>query len=1412
MTGRSQREGGRGGPKPRGVYAPPRGQQSGRSISDDDRPKPFSRRTQRGGSDFSVRGASPSPGSRNDTRTSSARQSHRGPNGKVPAQDDYQARLDMLNKDRPRLKQQFIAQRMMNPDGQMRIEDSVRLQAICTDMCPEHERVRRIVQNDVKLPEYTAETAHGPRYLRVPDESRMVKAHQRSSAGRDVELPSDLRTPPTCQKTLHYMFSRLDNEPMGFLYGWLWDRTRAVRKDLTTQFVGTPENVGIRLNCFEQCARFHLITLHHMSNTTADDYNRQQDVEQFSHTLISLRQEYDDNKRNRKIFSPNEPEFWAYMIINSILADGSHIENKIRGLADNVQRNPRVQTAVQIFRAGIAIMNRPRSFLVAHQNWAEFWKLVASPAVSYLMACAAEMSFNDIRHVIMDTIYRAYRQKSQGRSITIQDWTMSDLVSTLGFDSANQVRTFCHQYGFSFGVTAEGLEFLDLTSAPTHGKGLRKPADAPEQTFSWTIVEAKRFDRSFSAVIRGMSVKEARIKGMVVERGLNTKVEPEPEDETLFVPEVLTSQSPDTGLNPFAEPFNPAAPTPGQPNRISAPNGYVNPFTSAEATPNGFTNPFKQVESVSATPNGLTPGSGLNNPLLAQPNSFASASSAKTPSIFKFSSSQSPFNNNVNGLATPNSKFDLSSTMSNDTSSAQSPAGQGIFTTTSPATGQTVQPGLFDATKKAVRFAPLPDANGVSSSSSGGSIFTPTPIALVSSSPTQPVFPASKPVSTFQQVAVTSPFLTLPGQPTFLSRQPFPSLSVSTSQPFQSSQEEKERKLYEEQQRRVQEENQRYEEQQRAQEEKKRHEEEQRRAQEEERRRRGEEQRRAQEAERHRKKEEQRLAAEAQRQAEEAKQARLQQQAEEEKRRAQETQRRQQERDSAYDHLATDLFLNSEQALLKQLLEHVCGNLILEVREDLKHEKAEEDAERFRQWRAHKLAYKALFRWRKKCYDKRLTTHARNRRRWLKEHAAELAALDAQQDADIMVQASSSKKDAELNGVIKAKPFHASGTFKKPSTPASAHSVLKSTKASRITKSSAPRAPGAKSNTKSNAESNTSSLNSPKPTPFEEKMAKSTPYKNPNPPIDRTMTDWFKLRAMGIDPAKHRKRSLDSISDDEDEVDRASESKRRRKSSTPSSRVSLPVTLPQITTGSDPVARVEAVKQSILNRVSRSSGRESRNKRPSPSSSFGSISSPASNAGSTTTSTAALIERARALLAKPTVKSSIVEAHHDFSRSVPDLLFGRSSTGASSFRKSTEQQRPAYWSRNSRFIPRHLYGQGGEIAAAYARDHPHFPNALARPYASTLPSVEPLELSSPTPMQQSYVPESNCSAEEVQYQGSEESSEDEELEDYEEGDDIRDQDYQDDENLEDYDEDEMEFEQYAQKPGGTQDDAIELSD
>jgi hypothetical protein len=86
-------------------------------------------------------------------RTSFAATPTGGPNSTPFAQDDYPQRFEHIKAARDGWRQQFQAQGLMNPEGQMHLSDSVKLIGICTDMCPEYERVRRIVQMDVKAPE-----------------------------------------------------------------------------------------------------------------------------------------------------------------------------------------------------------------------------------------------------------------------------------------------------------------------------------------------------------------------------------------------------------------------------------------------------------------------------------------------------------------------------------------------------------------------------------------------------------------------------------------------------------------------------------------------------------------------------------------------------------------------------------------------------------------------------------------------------------------------------------------------------------------------------------------------------------------------------------------------------------------------------------------------------------------------------------------------------------------------------------------------------------------------------------------------------------------------------------------------------------------------------------------------------------
>ncbi len=183
-------------------------------------------------------------------------------------------------------------------------------------------------------------------------------------------------------------------------------------------------------------------------------------------------------------------------------------------LTDHFRNNDLVQAAIAIYKAGkTAKSTEPATFTAKLQNWISFWQLLQSPNVTYLMACAAELAFNDVRQHILDTLRIVYRPKGN-RQRAPDDWTLEKLVQVLGFDTGEQVKEFCGKYGFEFAINSVGAEYLDVSSRQPSGKLSRPPTLRP-QFFSEHIVESKRRGRQPSAIIEGTFVHEAKSSGPV---------------------------------------------------------------------------------------------------------------------------------------------------------------------------------------------------------------------------------------------------------------------------------------------------------------------------------------------------------------------------------------------------------------------------------------------------------------------------------------------------------------------------------------------------------------------------------------------------------------------------------------------------------------------------------------------------------------------------------------------------------------------------------------------------------------------------------------------------------------------------------------------------------------------------------
>ncbi|KAL5432137.1 hypothetical protein PMIN05_009070 [Paraphaeosphaeria minitans] len=1244
----------------------------------------------------------PEPDSYTGIRYSPTHKNNTDPLNSTPyKRHEYDLRFAYLKHAQAFKKQEQIAKGQMDPDGQMDMSQSVDKHGLCEDLCPEYERVRRIVQNDVAAPEYSKETAHGPRLQREVDEGRMIAAHHRSSAGEDLTLMTDLRTPAALRRSMEGMINRLKEDSFEYLDGWIWDRSRAVRVELSKNYRRQQDTESF-LACYEMCIRFHLLSMHQMSNRSEGvSYDRHTDWEQLAASCNQIKELWDkikvyepaDGKTPSPLEASRVAEIHAYNIILGL---------KERDHREEVRRHPKVRVAQALVRAA---QNT--------KNYTTFWRMVRSSQISYLMACAAAIRFMSVRSDTLEAMVKAYMVHKQ----KIDDWTLEKLVDVFGLDNVEQVRTFCQAYGGEFDVNAQGTTYLRPETIT-----MRKDPFGKNHFFSQKYVESKRGGRNLAAVLFGYNLQQAGQKGLL---------EPvsDKDEDSLFIPESRTSSA---VSNPFAAAA--AVRTSAQPSTMF-PSG-IHP---------GLFDASKNSVKFASTPNAA--------PLTTTPmNPFASVA-AKL---------------NATGQPTPPAPGFLSTSTgfpapANTASPGLSAKGS-VFT---PSTNG--NPFAFSGQK--ALDAPTA-ANGAGISAPSASIFsTSTAPSNAFTGYTMPgsTQPSSAPPNgfpTFAKSSAPSASSTRLWAPT--AGLSFPKSAETNLTP---PTEDEQRKKAEEEQRKAEEARQ------------KAQEEEQRKAQEEQRQAAEEQRRRAVEEQRRKVQEEQAKArvAEQQRLAREEK--------ERERLRAQQraVDQAEAQRMQALEALANNLFDDPRDGMMKQFLENMVENLVKDTQAALRREQQARDRARADEmWERKRLnlARAAFYRWAQHVHKKKSRAEARqirDRRRKLRSQ------LEASKSSAASSAASPPAQEVQAVAEV---------PVDQPVTPRP--KVIINSVSRRAQPTSQPRAQPNQQNGESSSQPIRDFSKS-----YYEARAQSNERRVT---VDRTETDYFRLRAMGIDPNKLRKRSHDSS----DEEDAPKTDNKRARTSSSSTGQQVPVnfrkTLPAPTTDEERIARFRAIKES--------NAKHNRAHTPSRSVDFNSSRMSTSFNGSTTSQ---IIQR----------------AHESLARSPSRLSSGPD--------KGTPSDKPAYWARASRFVPQHLYGQPEAIRAYRAQVAPRTSSA---PDAMDMSKgkgkdverdagVPPGFLSSPLPTQQSYLPTQQSQLHSfvvddddneddivlVDDAGGEEGTggDDGSLDEYGEDDEEGGEFYSEDE-VGDGDEEEGDGEGYsdeeqcAQQAGGTEDDAIELSD
>ncbi|KAH7152354.1 SAC3/GANP/Nin1/mts3/eIF-3 p25 family-domain-containing protein [Dactylonectria estremocensis] len=384
-----------------------------------------------------------------------------------------------------------------DPEKRKTLQDAISFKGICEEMCPEYEKITRINEMDVHQPEKNPKTT-------FPNTQRMVKKLARSAAGQEAPLPMDVRSIAALRRTLDYLIDDLlqNDQNLPIYHSFLWDRTRAIRRDFTFFSSLTSEEMKDQVYVLENIARFHVTALHLLSQEgkAPQDFVEQQELEQLGKALLSLRDLYDDCNE-QSVVCANEAEFRAYYLVFHAF-DPNIIETLQRQWKPNLWRDSdEVRTAVSLVEA----LQNTQHFhgplndapsLAASAAYHTYFRIIEDPKVSYTMACFAECHFPHLRRSILTTVKKALARPRESS----KDVTTAVLNKFLRFDTIQQAIDFAELHNFEFGQCEEdpsdlSRQYLILDN--------RKPLPHHrlQHHFSQKLVEKKRGSRTLPDLI-----------------------------------------------------------------------------------------------------------------------------------------------------------------------------------------------------------------------------------------------------------------------------------------------------------------------------------------------------------------------------------------------------------------------------------------------------------------------------------------------------------------------------------------------------------------------------------------------------------------------------------------------------------------------------------------------------------------------------------------------------------------------------------------------------------------------------------------------------------------------------------------------------------------------------------------------
>ncbi|MGH0185341.1 UNVERIFIED_CONTAM: hypothetical protein FKN15_017526 [Acipenser sinensis] len=348
--------------------------------------------------------------------------------------------------------------------GTVRVdEEGAAPMGTCAGMCSERERLER--QRQKRLHRF--EILPGTERDRLPsaDPGRAVKEYSRPAAGKDSTCPSELRPPAVLLKTVCYLIDEIASgqtrAPWTEVYGFVFDRLRSARQDLTIQRVSGRPCVAV----LERTLRFLIYASYRLCQEPLrcfDPKINDTHVQECFSWLLGCYQEG---------IHDNEPEVQALVLLYNL---GSlHALHHTLQLPEPVRSSGPVRLAASVSRAYL------------EGNLVRFFRLLRS--LPFLQSCAMHRHLPRCRQEMLLFYSHGYSSRNCRYPLPL-------LAELLALEGPGEAAELCREHGITVG--GDTVAFLKTA--------FRYPP-ALISRHSYELVDRKQGDRSIADVIHGYS-------------------------------------------------------------------------------------------------------------------------------------------------------------------------------------------------------------------------------------------------------------------------------------------------------------------------------------------------------------------------------------------------------------------------------------------------------------------------------------------------------------------------------------------------------------------------------------------------------------------------------------------------------------------------------------------------------------------------------------------------------------------------------------------------------------------------------------------------------------------------------------------------------------------------------------------